>query len=100
MRNISDEMEEAFFERYFEYGDDSETTHANLKKACYVMKKAHEEAERITALVENGECFDESQAILAFQTLALAKNSYEGFLADIPENERAVYQEMVRGIIK
>lgn len=73
------ELEEPFFDSHFEYGDDSDTVRANLKKAHDILQKSLDEVERITELMENGECFDESEAILAFQTLALANNFSKQF---------------------
>lgn len=81
------ELEEPFFDCHFEYGDDLGTVRDNLKKAQDIMVKALAEVEKFTELMENGECFDESEAILAFQTLALANNFSKQFMSLLPSEE-------------
>lgn len=86
-RFIPEEVEEAFVERYFNFEDDEETVKNNARKALSITKYAHKKAAEITAAAEDGELFDESEAILAFQTLALGKEYAEEFIQQIPEAE-------------
>lgn len=96
---ISEELQEAFFERYFEYGDDEDIVSANIDKAVHVLRVAYGKAETISEAAENGECFDESEAVLAFQTLALAKHFFEEFCEQLPEAKRASYESKVSEIL-
>lgn len=93
---LPEELEEAFFDRYFEGGDDVDTVRANARKAGYILKTAYETAERIVAEAEDGECFDESEAVLAFQTIALAKHFFGQFVEALPENEKAQWKNAVK----
>lgn len=97
---LSEELEEAFFERYFEYGDDMETNVSNAKKALNILKIAYGTAEEITSAAENGECFDEAGAILAFQTLALAKLYLEQFIGSLTVTEQEPYRYAVAELLK
>lgn len=99
MTYISEETEESFFERYFEYGDDSDTARKNAGKALKIVKAANEKAEAVTASAENGECFDEAEAVLVFQTLSLANHYAKEFIASLPEQEQPQYAGVLKQII-
>ena len=60
---IPEELYEAFFERYFEYGEDA--TKENAIKAVKLLKHAYKAAEQVSESAENGELFDEAEAVLA-----------------------------------
>ncbi len=96
---LSEEMQEAFFERYFEYGDDDKTVISNVEKAARVLRVAYEKAEAISDAAENGECFDESEAVLVYQTLALAKHFFGQFCEQLPEEKKAFYESKVSEIL-
>lgn len=96
---LSEEMQEAFFDRYFEYGDDEETVISNTGKAVKILRAAYKKAEEINDAAENGECFDESEAILAYQTLALSKYYYDQFISMLSEDKRAPYEKVVADIL-
>ena len=93
-------IEEAFFERYFECGDDEGTVRANVKKACSVLKAAYETADRIATAAEDGECFDDSQAILAFQTIALAKHFFDEFIVLLSVDEQKQWKDLILSAMK
>lgn len=96
---IPDGVEEAFFERYFEYGDDEETVKANATKAIIVLKAAYDKAEGITTSAEDGECFDETEAVLVFQTLSLAYEYAKQFVSSLSENDAKPYREVLAKIV-
>lgn len=97
---LPEELEEAFFERYFEYGDDESTVRANVKKACCVLKAAYETADRITTEAEDGECFDDGQTILAFQTIALAKHFFDDFIVQLSTEEQEQWKNVILNVMK
>lgn len=97
---LPEELEEAFYERYFEYGDDEDTVRRNVKKACCVFKAAYETADRIAAEAEDGECFDESQVVLAFQTITLAKHFFDEFVSLLSNAEQNKWKDLLSGMMK
>lgn len=97
---LSEELEEAFYERYFDYGDEIETVRVNARKAYAVLKTAYGTAERITSEAEDGERFDESETILAFQTLTLAKHFLDQFVSLLPSEEQEQWKNVIDGVLK
>lgn len=97
---LSEDLEEAFFDRYFVCSDDTDTNIANVKKAIRIMKTAYSNAEKLASAVEDGECFDESEAVLVYQTLALAKLFFEQFVSLFSEEEQEPYRRAVTDILK
>lgn len=65
-------LEEVFFERYFEYGDDKETLENNLKIADSLYCENLTKVNNIAEMLDNGLIFDQTEAILAVQTLGLS----------------------------
>lgn len=68
------ELEEVFFERYFEPGEDT----YNLQKAKELFEEAKGKAEELAQDFEDGLVVDESESILIVQNYCLAKK----FLAE------------------
>lgn len=91
MGQLPAELEEAFFERNFEYGDDTETMIANVEKSLEIIASAYKKADEITTSIEDGECIDESEAILTFQTLALSLSCFTQFNGSFPHDVQDAY---------
>ena len=84
-----DSLEEVFFERNFEFGDDPDTLQMNLKKAQALFSEYEEKANKLAEDVEDGIAFDESDAILITQSYAFAKKFMESF-----QNELSKMQQL------
>ena len=78
--SITECEEEAFFDRYFDCGNDEVTAENNARISLQVLKGAYESVKKVSELAENGECFDAAEAKLSFQQLALAKKFLYQFL--------------------
>ena len=99
MKYIPESVEEAFFERHFEYGDDEETVLSNASKAFSLMESSYKKVTALAEKVEDGECYDTSEAILQFQTLALSREYLEGFLKDMKEEVAKEYREKIKNLL-
>lgn len=78
--SITESEEEAFFDRHFDCGDDEETSGHNARISLELLKEAYDAVKRISELAGDGEYFDEAEAKLSFQKLALAKGYFTRFL--------------------
>lgn len=94
---IPEELYEAFFERYFEYGEDA--AKENAIKAVKLLKHAYKAAEQVSESAENGELFDEAEAVLAFQTLSLSYYYLEKFMEDLIDADVALIRESLKSFM-
>ena len=78
-----DSLEEVFFERNFDFGDDPETLQDNLNKAQALFREYEEKANKLAEDVEDGIAFDESDAILITQSYVFAKKFMERFQSEL-----------------
>lgn len=78
--SITESEEEAFFDRHFDCGDDEETSGRNARTSLELLKEAYDAVKKISELAEDGEYFDEAEAKLSFQKVALAKGYFKRFL--------------------
>ncbi len=69
------ELEEVFFERYFEPGEDAE----NLSRAEKLYDKWKEKAEDLAQDLEDGLVVDEVEAVLTVQSYCLSKKFMKEF---------------------
>lgn len=69
------ELEEVFFERYFEPGEDED----NFSKAKELYEEWKEKAEGLAQDMEDGLVVDEVEAILIVQSYCLSKKFFEEF---------------------
>lgn len=82
-----DSLEEVFFERNFDFGDDPETLHDNLNKAQALFREYEEKANKLAEDVEDGIAFDESDAILITQSYVFAKKFMERFQSELSNTQ-------------
>lgn len=82
-----DSLEEVFFERNFDFGDDPETLQDNLKKAQALFREYEEKANKLAEDVEDGIAFDESDAILIVQSYVFAKKFMESFQTELSKTQ-------------
>lgn len=71
------ELEEVFFERYFEPGEDME----NLSRAEKLYDEWKKKAEDLAQDLEDGLVVDDVEAVLTVQTYCLAKKFFKEFSA-------------------
>lgn len=74
---VVQELEEVFFERNFEPGEDEE----NLSRAKKLYGEWREKAESLAQDLEDGLVIDEVEAVLVIQSYCLAKKFYTEFSA-------------------
>lgn len=72
-------VEEAFFERYFEYGDDKDTVFSNLESSLDVFFRSHKECSVFAEQISDGEVVDVPTVMLALQNLILSHKYEEQF---------------------
>jgi hypothetical protein len=82
-----DSLEEVFFERNFDFGDDPETIQDNLNKAQALFSEYEEKANKLAEDVEDGIAFDESDAILITQSYVFAKKFMERFQSELSNTQ-------------
>lgn len=82
-----DSLEEVFFERNFDFGDDPETIQDNLNKAQALFREYEEKANKLAEDVEDGIAFDESDAILITQSYVFAKKFMERFQSELSNTQ-------------
>lgn len=82
-----DSLEEVFFERNFDFGDDPETLQDNLNKAQALFREYEEKANKLAEDVEDGIAFDESDAILITQSYVFAKKFMERFQSELSNTQ-------------
>lgn len=82
-----DSLEEVFFERNFDFGDDPETLQDNLNKAQALFSEYEEKANKLAEDVEDGIAFDESDAILITQSYVFAKKFMERFQSELSNTQ-------------
>lgn len=95
---MSEEMEEKFYEKYFEYGGE-ETNAPNAKKALVILNAAYKRAAEITEQVMDGEVYDADNLAVVFHTIALSHKYATQFIASLPENEQDLYKKSLEKII-
>lgn len=78
-----DSLEEVFFERNFDFGDDPGTLQDNLTKAQALFREYEEKANKLAEDVEDGIAFDETDAILITQSYVFAKKNLERFQSEL-----------------
>lgn len=72
MTDLLQSTEEVFFERYFEYGDDNDTTLDNFKSALDVYFRSYKECSVFAEKISDGEVVDTPTVSLALQNLIFA----------------------------
>lgn len=82
-----DSLEEVFFERNFDFGDDPETLQDNLNKAQALFSEYEEKANKLAEDVEDGIAFDESDAILITQSYVFTKKFMERFQSELSNTQ-------------
>lgn len=72
MTDLFESIEEVFFERHFEYGDDEDTTKSNYESALEVYFHSYKECSEFAEKITDGEVVDKPSATLALQNLILS----------------------------
>lgn len=94
-------MDEEFFEKNFEYGDDEDSVVSNFKKALSLFGFAYKATLRFAELATDGECFEAEEAEREFYSLALGYKYCREFAGMLPEQVKvAVVPDAVKGSIQ
>jgi hypothetical protein len=79
MSELLQSAEEAFFERHFDYGDDTETALSNFDSSLNVYFRSHKECCDYAEYISDGEVVDIPTVTLALQNLIFAYKYAEQF---------------------
>lgn len=79
MNEFLQSAEEAFFERHFDYGNDADTSLANLDSSLNVYYRSHKECSGFAEQISDGEVVDIPTVTLALQNLIFAYKYAEQF---------------------
>lgn len=79
MDSLMQSAEEAFVERYFDYGDDNDTAMANLESSLNVFFSSNRDCDNFAEQICNGEIVDIPTVTLALQNLIFAHKYEEQF---------------------
>ena len=102
-------LDEEFFEKNFEFGDDEESVSANFKKALSLFGFAYKATVRFAELAMNGECFESEDAERDFYSLALSYKYCREFgsmltepveMTVVPDAASGSMQEYVNSYLK
>lgn len=72
-------LEEVFFERHFEYGDDPETYQNNYEKSLDIYSRSNTECADYAEKISDGEVVDIPSVTLALQNLIFSHKYVEQF---------------------
>ena len=78
-----DLAEEMFITKFLDFGDDVETTKANLAKCEDLLLEFRPKLKNLAEEMEDGLAFDESSAILTIQIVAIAQRLKARFMEQL-----------------
>lgn len=79
MDEMLESLEEAFFERHFEYGEEQETALSNLDSSLNVYFRSHKDCSLFAEQISDGEVVDVPTVTLALQNLIFSHKYEEQF---------------------
>lgn len=81
-QDFIDEMEETFFSKHFEFGEDADTVRENLTKAEHLLTVYRPKVEELAEAIEDGLVFDVSDAVLTLQIFSFSAK-YRKYFAEL-----------------